>query len=204
MEVYLYPRTPSDSCYAAQMSGDATDIPDVRVELLGSSSNVHTVKAQIPEDLLTTNKRIVASCIDGENKRYDVHVLVPGVPKINWQASVEPRGEFIESSHSYSYHNRFHISSLLTVNNQHNGGRCYTVGNLGVELGLFHGRPDMGPFHSDVFVTNGERDNSVDVHPVVYQVIECENASGKTRAWKVWELFNEQGTDLIHDDIVIM
>ena len=173
LEVYLYPRTLSDSCYAAQMWGDATQIPDVRVELLGSSSNIRTVKAQIPEALLTANKRIVARCLDGENQMYDVHVLVPGVPDINWQASVEPRGEFIESSHSYSYHSSYHISSLLTVNNQHNGGNCYTVGNQGVELGLFHGRPGMGPFHSDVFVTNKEVDNSVLVLTVFHHFGRC-------------------------------
>ena len=36
-----------------------------------------------------------------------------------------------------------------------------------------------------------------------YQVIECENAVGKSRAIKVWELTNESVINLIHDDVTV-
>ncbi|WDE13738.1 hypothetical protein [Thalassomonas haliotis] len=132
-----------------------------------------------------------------------MHVLVPGAPVIDWQANVEPPGEFIHNSHSYGYHSAYHISSLLSVNNQNNAGFCYTEANRGVELGLFHGLPGKGQFHSDVFVVNDEIDNSGRPQPMIYQVIECENASGKTRAVKVWELVNEEGINLIRDEIIV-
>lgn len=203
LEVYLYPRNLSDSCHSASVYTDDAYIEQVMVDLVGGSRNVRSVKAQIPEALLTENKRVIAYCSDGENQEYYVHVLVPGAPVIDWQASVEPKGEFIYNSHSYGYHSSYNISSLLTVNNQNNAGYCYTVANREVELGLFHGRQGIGPFHSDVFVTNEQVDNSAEPQPVIYQVIECVNPSGKTKAVKVWELVNEEGINLVHDEIII-
>jgi len=203
LEVYLYPRNLSDSCHSASVYTDDSYIPNVMLDLVGGSRNVRSVKAQIPEELLLDNKRVIVRCSDVENREYNVHVLVPGAPVIDWQARVEPAGEFVHNSHSYGYHSRYSVSSVLSVNNQHNTGFCHTVANREVELGLFHGLPGKGPFHSDVFVANEEVDNLAVPQPVVYQVIECENASGKTRAVKVWELVNEEGINLIHDEIIV-
>ena len=203
LELYLYPRNLTESCHSAEVYAENSYIPQVFVELVGGSRSVSSVKAQIPEELLTENKRVIAHCRDEENKEYEVHVLVPGAPIIDWQASVEPSGEFIYRNNSYSYHSSYKVNSHLKVNNQESQGFCYTVSNRDVELGLFHGVPGKGPFHSDVFVSQSSIDNSAVPQPVIYQVIACENAAGKTRAVKVWELTNESGINLLHDEIII-
>ena len=205
LEVYLYPRDIDDTCHYANIytSMNNEHIISASVGLVGGSYTVKRLIAPIPEEFLTKNKRVVVNCSDAQGQAYNIHIKVPGAPVINWQASIEPAGEFIYQSNSYSYHSAYKIKSNLNVNNQSNNSYCQTVINRDVELGLFHGHESKGPFHSDIFMANKEVDNSVNPQPVVYQVIECENAVGKTKAIKVWELTNEDSINLIHDEIIV-
>ena len=50
--------------------------------------------------------------------------------------------------------------------------------NRDVELGLFNGHDYKSPFYADVFTVDRHIDNSNEPHPVITQVIECENVAG--------------------------
>jgi hypothetical protein len=205
LEIYLYPRGINDTCSYANIytSMDNEHIASVPVGLVGGSNSVKRLMTAIPEEYLTENKRVVVSCNDALGKGYNIHIKAPGAPIINWQANIEPRGEFVYRSKSYSYHSAYQVHSNLNIDNQNNFAHCKTVNNRDVELGLFHGQEGKGPFHSDIFIANANIDNSIAPQPVVYQVIECENAVGKSRAIKVWELTNESVINLIHDDVTV-
>jgi len=205
LEIYLYPRNKGTTCHAANIytAMNNKTITSATLDLVGGSNNVKRLMAEISEEFLTTNKRVVVNCNDVQGEEYNVHINVPGAPLINWQMGIEPLGEFIYRSNSFSYHSAYKVNSHLSINNQNNNSFCYTVDNRGVELGLFHGRKGKGPFHSDIFMANANVDNSATPQPVVYQAIECENAVGKSKAVKIWELTNEHSINLIHDEVII-
>ncbi|KAF7773762.1 hypothetical protein PCIT_a0078 [Pseudoalteromonas citrea] len=161
-----------------------------------------TVSADIPEQYLTNNKTMHVNCIDGEGVDYNVLVNIPGAPIVDWQIDVVPSGEFVHQPYSYGYHSAYSVTSRLTVNNQNNQAYCSTLSNRGVELGLFSGKEAKGPFHSDVFTVNKEVVNDTR-QPVLYQILQCENAAGKTLAVKVFSLTNPESIYLLEDQLII-
>ncbi|WP_105170008.1 hypothetical protein [Pseudoalteromonas sp. T1lg23B] len=205
LNVYLHPRNAGDSCQYGNIYAQSTgehiahaDVSNVPAQVL-----MQQATAEIPDQYLMENKRLRVSCTNSEGQDYDVLVNIPGAPVVDWQISVEPKGEFIHRPNTYGYHSVFEVTSKLNVNNQNNGSRCTTLSNRGVELGLFHGEGRVGPFHSDVFTTNIEVDNSQAGQPVLYQIIECENAVGKTMAVKVFTLTNPDSIYLLEEDVIV-
>ena len=205
LEVYLFSREIGGCTTANVYSSESGEyIASAYVDFLGGShGKVRTVKASIPEEFLFTNKSLKVSCTNTQSERFYVHVNVPGAPIIDWQASVEPTGEFKYQYHSYPYHTSYTVSSTLNINNQNYYSGCRTIENRGVELGLFHGESGKGPFHSDVFTSTTAVDNSAIPQPVIQQTIECENAAAKTKAYKVWSLTDEASISLIYELIVV-
>lgn len=153
------------------------------------------------ENVLQDSKTVHISCIDAHGDDYNVLVNVPGAPIVDWQVTLAPEGKFIYIPYSYGYHSAYRINSLLKVNNQNTQSYCTTVANRGVSLGLFHGEDRKGPFHSDVFVKNEVITNPA--HQVLYQIIECENAAGKTMVVKVFNLTNPNKIHLWEDQVIV-
>ncbi|WP_440053934.1 hypothetical protein ACSLBF_13795 [Pseudoalteromonas sp. T1lg65] len=205
LNVYLHPRANGDSCSYGNIYDHTTgqQIAHANVTRVPAQVFIQQASADIPEEFLTNNKRLVVSCTTAEGEDYDVMVNVPGAPIVNWELKAEPRGEFVYRSQAYSYHSAYEVTSVLNVNNQGNGGSCKTLSNRGVELGLFHGKDGKGNFHSDVFSTNVTVDNSEATQPVIYQILECQNAAGKTMAVKVLTLTNPDEIYLMEDELII-
>ncbi|KZN38912.1 hypothetical protein [Pseudoalteromonas luteoviolacea] len=153
------------------------------------------------ESALLDSKTVHINCTDAQGSNYTVQVNIPGAPVVDWQISLEPAGEFVYQPYSFGYHSAYKIKSLLRVNNQNTQSYCTTLANRGVSLGLFNGEDKKGPFHSDVFVKNEVVVN--DAQPVLYQIIECENAAGKTMAVKVFNLTNPNLIHTWEDQLII-
>ncbi|MCG9761102.1 MULTISPECIES: hypothetical protein [Pseudoalteromonas] len=205
LKVDLYPRGEGDFCSYANVyhhtSGE--QIAHADVQLLSSNTSVLQAVADIPEQYLTDNKRVEVACTSAAGEQYDVYVNVPGAPLVQWDISAQPAGEFVHRPNTYGYHSAYRVKSHLNVDSQSNGGRCSTLSNRGVELGLFHGENGKGPFHSDIFTTDITVDNSQAGKQVLYQIIECENAAGKTLAVKVLSLTNPTGIYIVHEELVV-
>ncbi|GEK09817.1 hypothetical protein HUZ36_17755 [Pseudoalteromonas sp. McH1-7] len=205
LKVDLHPRGEGDFCSYANVYHHTTgeQIAHANVQGLSGSNYVQQATATIPEQYLTANKRVEVSCTSASGEQYDVYVNVPGAPLVEWEINAQPAGEFVHRPNTYGYHSAYHVESRLSVDSQSNSGRCTTLSNRGVELGLFHGESGKGPFHSDVFMTDITVDNSQAGQPVLYQIIECENAAGKTLAVKVLSLTNPNSINVIHEEHVI-
>ncbi|MBQ4813011.1 hypothetical protein A7985_15505 [Pseudoalteromonas luteoviolacea] len=153
------------------------------------------------ESVLQEPKSVHINCTDSQGVDYKVQVNIPGAPVVDWQISLEPAGEFIHQPYSFGYHSAYEIKSLLKVNNQNTQSYCTTLANRGVSLGLFNGEDRKGPFHSDVFVKSDMIVNHA--QPVLYQIIECENAAGKTMVVKVFNLTNPNLIHTWEDQLII-
>ncbi|CAM4302577.1 hypothetical protein [Pseudoalteromonas byunsanensis] len=205
LNVYLHPRNVGDSCQYGNIYTQSTGehVAHADVSNVAAQVFIQQAAADIPERHLVENKRLRVSCTSAAGEDYDVLVNIPGAPIVDWQISVEPKGEFVHRPNTYGYHSSYEVTSKLNINNQNNGSRCTTLSNRGVELGLFHGEGRFGPFHSDVFTTNLTVDNSRAGQPVLYQIIECENAAGKTMAVKVFTLTNPDSIYLLEEDVIV-
>jgi hypothetical protein len=203
--VNLHPRNSGDYCSYGNIydhtSGEPLAYADVST--LSKQSDIHQANVQIPEQYLTINKSLRLSCSTVSGDDYVVFVNIPGAPIIDWKMSAEPLGKFIHRSNTYGYHSAYKVNSVLNVNNQNNTGYCRTLSNRGTELGLFHEKANKGPFHSDVFTTNRDIDNSHSGQPILYQIIECENAVGKTLAVKVLTLTNPDSIYIVSEDLIV-
>ncbi|MCG7548927.1 hypothetical protein [Pseudoalteromonas sp. Of7M-16] len=153
------------------------------------------------ESALQDPKTVHIGCTDEFGQEFNVLVNVPGAPIVDWQVSLQPAGKFIYIPYSYGYHSAYKIESRLSVNNQNTQSYCTTLANRSVSLGLFHGEDRKGPFHSDVFIKNEVLTNPA--HQVLYQIIECENAAGKTMAVKVFNLTNPNHIHLWEDQLIV-
>lgn len=206
LEVYLFRNQMESDCTSANVyafeSGEYVATAHVGY-VGGSDGRIRNVIAEIPEEFLQTNKVVEASCTNPEGEEFTVRVNAPGAPIVNWQASVEPTGEFVYQSHSYSYHSSYKVSSSLNINNQSVNAFCQSTQTRGVNLGLFHGKDGKGNFHSDVFITNKEVNNALSPQPVLHQSVECEGTGGKTKLIKVWDLTDENNIKLIHDELIV-
>ncbi|KZW99881.1 hypothetical protein JL49_14735 [Pseudoalteromonas luteoviolacea] len=157
----------------------------------------------IPEERLTDSKLLKLGCYDADNTWYHVLVNVPGAPIVNWDITVEPAGEFVNQPYSFGYHSAYRVKSTLNVDNQNRSqSYCHTVANRGVSLGLFHGEDTSNVFHADVFTQDKVYTNDT-AQPVLYQIIECENAAGKTMAVKVFNLTDPNGIYTYEDQLII-
>ncbi|TQF69809.1 hypothetical protein [Pseudoalteromonas luteoviolacea] len=153
------------------------------------------------ESSLLDSKSVHINCRDESGIGYNVFLNIPGAPIVDWQISLEPAGEFIYQPYSFGYHSAYSIKSKITVNNQNTQSYCTTLANRGVSLGLFNGEDRKGPFHSDVFIKNEVVMNPA--QPVLYQIIECENAAGKTMVVKVFNLTNPTLIHTWEDQVII-
>ncbi|MBD1583758.1 hypothetical protein [Pseudoalteromonas sp. S16_S37] len=205
LNVYLHPRSEGDYCSYANVYAHSTGehIAHANISNVPAQVSIQQATAQIPEQYLTENKKLRASCTTSKGEEYEVLVNIPGAPIIQWQVDVEPKGHFVHRPNTYGYHSAYKVNSHLRINNQSNDGRCTTLSNRGVELNLFHNEGRFGPFHSDVFLAHTTVDNSQAGQPVLYQMIECENAAGKTLAVKVFSLTNPNGIYLIEEDLIV-
>ncbi|OHU84930.1 MULTISPECIES: hypothetical protein [Pseudoalteromonas] len=205
LNVYLHPRNEGDTCQYGNVYAQSTEehIAHAYISDVQASVAIQQANAEIPEQYLQENKRLRVSCTNTQGEDYDVIVNIPGAPVVDWQISVEPKGGFIHRPNTYGYHSAYEVTSKISVNNQSNGSRCTTLSNRGVELGLFHNEGRVGPFHSDVFMTNITIDNYYAGQPVLYQIIECENAAGKTMAVKVFTLTNPDSIYLVDEDLIV-
>lgn len=176
-------------------------VANTRVTIDTNNPSKLTASVAIPEQFLSTNKKLRVSCYDAQGTDYKVQVNIPGAPDVDWQIDVTPKGEFVHQPYSFGYHSEYHVSSRLTVNNHNNQAYCSVVANRGVELGLFSGKESKGPFHSDVFTANKDVVNVR--QPVLYQILECENAAGKTLAVKVFSLTDPNGIYLLEDQLIV-
>jgi len=163
---------------------------------------MNIVSADIPEQYLTSNKTMSVNCIDDEGVDDYVLITMFGAPWVDYGIDELPNGERVHPPYSYGYHSAYTVTSRLTVNNQNNQAYCSTLSNRGVELGLFSGKEEKGPFHSDVFTVNKEVLNDTR-QPVLYQILQCENAAGKTLAVEVFSLTNPESIYLLEDQLII-
>ncbi|MEJ6475174.1 hypothetical protein [Pseudoalteromonas piscicida] len=205
LKIDLHPRSEGDSCSYGNVyhHTSGVQIAHADVHPLSGQGFIQQATAEIPEQYLTENKRVEIACTSASGEQYDVYVNVPGAPIVQWELAAEPAGEFVHRPNTYGYHSAYQVQSHLSVNSQSNSGRCTTLSNRGVELGLFHGESGKGPFHSDVFMTDITVDNSQAGQPVLYQIIECENAAGKTLAVKVLSLTNPNSIYVVHEELVV-
>ncbi|CAH9050438.1 hypothetical protein PSECIP111951_00192 [Pseudoalteromonas holothuriae] len=205
LNVYLHPRNVGDFCSYGNIYAQTTGEHIVHADISRVPAQVviQQATADIPEQYLTQNKQLRVSCTTVQGEDYDVLVNIPGAPIIEWEVDVEPRGEFVHRPNTYGYHSAYKVNSHLRINNQSNDGRCQTLSNRGIELGLFHNKNSKGPFHSDVFSTLKTIDNTQAGQPVLYQMIECQNAAGKTLAIKVFTLTNPTDIYIVEEDLIV-
>ncbi|MDK1287099.1 hypothetical protein [Pseudoalteromonas umbrosa] len=191
-------------CYNANVYSNEThnNLANLSLSVDVDSTQSLTLEADLnDENALQASKTVHINCLDGDGIDYNVLVNVPGAPIVDWQVTLEPEGKFIYQPYSYGYHSAYRIRSSLSVNNQNTQSYCSTVANRGVSLGLFHGEDRKGPFHSDVFIKNDVLTNPA--HQVLYQIIECENAAGKTMVVKVFNLTNPNIIHLWEDQVIV-
>ncbi|MDK1311684.1 hypothetical protein [Pseudoalteromonas ardens] len=202
-EAQLVLRGEGAYCESANLysANDGRHIVNLGVKTIADRNTVEMGVA-IPEATLTEKKVLHVSCYDAAGDWYKVLVNVPGAPVVDWQIELTPAGDFVNQPYSYGYHTAYHISSRLVIDNQNNDARCSIVADRGVSLGLFHGEDRKGPFHSDVFTLDTVVDNKAK-NPVLYQILECENAVGKTMAVKVFNLTDPNGIYTYEDQLIV-
>ncbi|MDK1286637.1 hypothetical protein [Pseudoalteromonas umbrosa] len=184
---------------------DSSHVVNVGIQADATNANAATIGVTnaIAEDKLTHNKTLHLSCYDADNTWYNVLVNVPSAPIVDWDITVEPAGDFVNQPYSFGYHSAFRVKSTLNVNNQNKSqSYCYTVANRGLSLGLFHGSDTSNTFHSDVFTQDKVYTNDT-AQPVLYQIVQCENAAGKTMAVKVFNLTDPNGIYTYEDQLII-
>ena len=200
--VYVYRKDAYSACSDGQVyeSNSGQYVTSVNIKPAGVTPVVDVVSAQLPEESLNKNKVLKLTCTDGQGGEFNIRHNIPSVPQVNWQATVESVGDFVNQSQSYGYHDEIHYSGTISVNNQTTDAYCYSDASRDQPLYLFHNGNGKGNFHSDVFVTNRTLGNTA---PVLFQSITCENPMGSTRVLKVWDLTDENAINLITEETFI-
>jgi len=200
--VYVYRKNAYSSCSDGQVyeSNSGQYITSVQIKPAGVTPVVDVISAPLPEESLNKNKVLKLTCTDEQGDEYNIRHNLPSVPQINWQATVDSVGDFINQSQSYSYHDKIQYRGNININNQTTDAYCYSDADRGQPLALFHDESGKGNFHSDVFVSNRTVENTA---PVLFQSITCENPMGSTRVLKVWELTDENSINLITEETFI-
>ena len=202
LTVYVYRNHASSECHYGEVYdvNAGLTITSVQIGSAGATMYVDKVDAPLPESALNKNKALKLTCSDENGDVFKVHHKLPSVPQVTWNATVEPTGDFIHQSQSYSYHDEIRYNGIINVNNETTDSYCYSDSDRGVPLNLFNDVSGKGNFHADVFVADRTLSNTA---PVLYQSIICANPMGSTRLIKAWELTEESEIRLIVNETII-
>ncbi|SFC72019.1 hypothetical protein [Pseudoalteromonas denitrificans] len=191
---------PESNCEYANLYSreDGTLIANVQVTPSNYSNYVdYAIIFDLPESHFTHGKVLQLGCKDKNNQDVTILHKIPGVPKVTWDATVTPVGNFIYQTQSYSFHDEVSYQGKITVSNGTTESICKSVIDYGQTLNLFHGKSSHSNFYSDVFTTAETFSNT---KPVLYQAIECSNSAGSTRMIKQWDLTDEAGITLATEE----